>query len=88
MRVEIGDMEAAALTRSKLVHVGLITVLVPLAVGTTEYSLQLVLLAFWLAGVAERASVSVANTCKEIAKVTGSVILGVVVFFVLLYSTW
>jgi hypothetical protein len=92
-RVELGEAEAAALMRSKAVHVLLLVAAVPCAVmvggGGDLASLWLAqylpFLAFWLAGVTEAVlgSVSAGEACKEVGKVTGRCLLGLIGFFVL-----
>jgi hypothetical protein len=92
-RVELGEAEAAALMRSKAVHMVLVVVAVPCAValgGSGDgdsfwLALLLPLLAFWVAGVTEAVlgSAGAGEACKEVCKVTGRWLLGLVGFFVL-----
>ena len=92
-RVELGEAEAAALMRSKAVHVALLVVAVPCAVvlggsgGEFSYGLALFLpsLAFWLVGATEAVlgSAGAGEACKEVGKVTGRCLLGLVGLMVL-----
>lgn len=85
MRVEIGDAEAVSLSRTKAVHVALITVIVPAAVWTANnYAAFLAVIAFWLAGATEAVGDAAsggggaAGAGKGLAKVTGAWLLGLV----------
>ena len=73
--------------RRKAVHVVLLVVVVPCAVlsGRPETTTPTVLLAFWVAGVTEAVlgSASVGEACKEVGKVTGRWLLGIVGIVVL-----
>ena len=92
-RVELGKAEAAALMRSKAVHVALVVVAVPCAValggsgdvGSLVLALLLPLPALWLAGATEAVlgSAGAGEACKEVGKVTGRWLLGLVVSIVL-----
>ena len=102
-RVELGEAEAAALMRSKAVHVAVLVVAVPCAVvggGNGDEALAdwiwrigfpaglagvLPILGFWLAGATEAVlgSAGAGEACKEVGKVTGRWLLGLVGFFVL-----
>ena len=92
-RVELGEAEAAALMRSKAVHVALVVVAVPCAVvlggsGDLTSLLLAILLplpAFWLAGATEAVlgSAGAGEACKEVGKVTGRWLLGCVGLIVL-----
>ena len=87
-RVELGEAEAAALMRSKAVHVVVVAAAVPCAValggggGDDSFDLVLLipLLAFWLAGATEAVlgSAGAGEACKEVGKVTGRCLLGLV----------
>jgi hypothetical protein len=84
-RVELGEAEAAALMRTKVVHMVVLVVAVPCTVvgggsGNDFVVFFLPPLAFWLAGVTEAVlgSVSAAEACKEVGKVTGRWLLGIV----------
>jgi hypothetical protein len=89
MRVEIGDAEAVALARTKVVHVALITVVIPVGVWTANisrenFAVPLAFLAFGLAGAAEAVGDAVssgggaASACKGVVKVAGALLLGLV----------
>ena len=89
-RVELGEAEAAALMRSKAVHVAVLVAAVPCAVvgggsGNDFVVFFLPPLAFGLAGVTEAVlgSVSAGEACKEVGKVTGRWLLGFIGFNVL-----
>jgi hypothetical protein len=84
-RVELGEAEAAALMRSKAVHVAVLVVAVPCAVAGGVGWIFLPLLAFWLAGATEAVlgSAGAGEACKEVGKVTGRWLLGLIGFFVL-----
>ena len=82
-RVELGEAEAATLMRTKAVHVALVLVVVPCAVGAhakvdTMLSLSLPFVAFWVAGVTEAVlgRASAREVCNEVGKVTGRSTLG------------
>jgi hypothetical protein len=96
-RVELGDAEAVALTRSKAVHVALIMMAVLAAVWSadSEKGFQLSFLAFWLAGVVGvvgdavcGSGVAVGTVCKGVAKVTGAWLLGLVGFLGLVLAAF
>ena len=84
-RVELGEAEAAALMRSKAVHVVVLVVVVPCAVAYGGSVGSVGSLAFWVAGVTEAVlgSAGAGEACKEVGKVTGRWLLGFVGFFVL-----
>jgi hypothetical protein len=92
-RVELGEAEAAALMRSKAVHVAVLVVAVPCAVvgggGGNAFvgflTFLLPLLAFWLAGATEAVlgSAGAGEACKEVGKVTGRWLLACIGVFVL-----
>jgi hypothetical protein len=86
-RVELGEAEAAALMRSKAVHVVVFVAAVPCAVAlggsgdrASFEALLLPLPAFWLAGATEAVlgSASAGEACKEVGKVTGRWLLGMI----------
>ena len=91
-RVELGEAEAEALMRSKAVHVAVLVAAVPCAVvfggGPAEAELFIPLGAFWLAGVTEAVlgSAGAGEACKEVGKVTGRWLLGLVGLIALLSS--
>jgi hypothetical protein len=92
-RVELAEAEAAALMRSKAVHVAVLVVAVPCAVvggGSGDLASYLLafslpLLAFWVAGATEavQGSAGAGEACKEVGKVTGRWLLGMVGVIVL-----
>jgi hypothetical protein len=87
-RVELRGAEAAALVRSKVVHVVLLVVAVPTAVWSDSILIAwfLSFLAFWLGGVAEVVATPGAGATekvKGIGKATGAALLGVVSFYIL-----
>ena len=92
-RVELGEAEAAALMRSKAVHVAVLVVAVPCAVvgggsgDLASYLLAQILpfLAFWVAGGTEAVlgSAGAGEACKEVGKVTGRWLPGCIGVFVL-----
>ena len=92
-RVELGEAEAAALMRTKAVHMVVLVAAVPCAVvlGGSEDSaglglaFSLSVLAFWLAGATEAVlgSAGAGEACKEVGKVTGRWLLGFIGWFVL-----
>ena len=84
-RVELGDAEALALARSKVVHAALIFTTVPLSLWAAKTQLPLLLflprLPFWVAGVVEVATgpnegAQRTAVGKGVARVTGSFLLG------------
>ena len=84
-RVELGEAEAAALMRTKVVHMVVLVVAVPCTVvgggsGNDFVVFFLPPLAFWLAGVTEAVlgSAGAGEACKEVGKVTGRCLLGLV----------
>eukprot|EP01052_Picozoa_sp_SAG31_P031188 SAG31_NODE_3279_length_4470_cov_48.789293_4_plen_147_part_00 len=89
-RVELGEAEALSLARSKAVHMMVLVAMVPCGValaGVGDSSgssmgvgLFLPLVALWLAGVAKAVlgAASASEACKEVGKVTGSWLLGLV----------
>ena len=83
-RVELDDAEAAALARTKAVHVALLVVAVLGGVWSGDGSVAFFLpsLAFLLGGVAE-SFVPGAVTAMRVAKALGAWLLGLIVFFVL-----
>ena len=95
-RVELGEVEAAALMRSKTAHVVALVLVVPCAVmaggigknAGFEAGMYLPRLAFWVAGVAEAVlgSAGADERCKEVGRVTGRWMLGVVGFLLLMVS--
>jgi hypothetical protein len=94
-RVKLRDTEAAALVRSKAVHVVVLVATVLTVVwsgadsGRTTNGLATFLipfLAFWLAGVAEAVATpgaGAAEKIKGVGKATGAAVLGVVGFVIL-----
>ena len=87
-RVELGEAEAAALMRTKVVHVAVLVAAVPCTVvgggggdlGSFDLAYLLPLLAFGLAGATEAVlgSAGAGEACKEVGKVTGRCLLGLV----------
>ena len=92
-RVELGEAEAAALMRSKAVHMVVVVAAVPCAVAlggggdgdSFVLAILLPFLAFWLAGVTEAVlgSAGAGEACKEVGKVTGRCLLGLIGVIVL-----
>ena len=86
-RVELENVEASTLARTKAVHVALLALAVLGAVwsGNGDAAILLPSLAFMLGGVAEAfvAGASGAETCKRAGKVLGAALLGVCGFLVL-----
>ena len=92
-RVQLRDTEAAALVRSKVVHVMLVVVAVLVGVWSGAHvgdgiaALLAPFLAFWLGGVAEAVATPGAGAVEKITgvgKATGAALLGFVVFLPLL----
>lgn len=88
-RVELGELEAAALMVSKGVHVATLVAmaLCAVAMGDPVLALWFALPAFWVAGAVEAVvgSADTAQTCASVAKVTGrwlSGAIGIWLFFV------
>jgi hypothetical protein len=85
-RVELRDTEAAALVRSKTVHVMLVVVTVPAAVWSEDFGWAQALvpfLVFWLGGVAEAVATPGAGAAEKVTgvgKATAAAALGVVCF--------
>ena len=87
-RVELGEVEAAALMRSKAVHLLLLVVVVPCTVVGSgsgdvvgwELWRWLPVFAFWAAGATEAVlgSVGARQVCQKVGKVTGRSLLGFV----------
>ena len=79
-RVELGEVEAAALMRSKVMHVVVVAAVVPCAVVLRSRTLSH--FAFYVVGVTEAVwgSGSVGEACKEVWKITGRYLLGGVGF--------
>ena len=89
-RVKLRDTEAAALVRSKAVHVVVLVATVLTVVWSGNYLVCLFapFLAFWLGGVAEAVttpSAGAAEKIKGVGKATGAAALGVVCFMVTFY---
>lgn len=93
-RVDLGDADAAALARTKLVHTVVILVAVLAAVSVSAYGgmgfwtaiIGFPFLAFWAGGVAEAFGVgrSVSELAKAVGWTTGAALLGMLGFFLLL----
>ena len=84
-RVELRDTEAAALVRSKAVHVVLLVAAVPTIVWSGNNALVALVpfLVFWLGGVAEtvaRPGARAAEKIKGVGKATGATFLGLFIF--------
>jgi hypothetical protein len=84
-RVELRDAEAAALVRSKAVHVVLLVVAVPAGVwsANADVAFPIAFLTFWLGGVAEAVAMpgaGAAEKIKGVGKATGAVALGLISF--------
>ena len=82
-RVELRDAEAAALVRSKAVHVVLLVGAVLAGVWSADYVVAglIAFLAFWLGGVAEAVATpgaGAAEKAKGVGKAMGAAALGVV----------
>ena len=87
-RVELRDAEAAALVRSKAVHVALVAggVIVGVWSANGGASTLIAFLAFWLGGVAEAVATpgaGAAEKAKGVGKATGAAALGYVGVFML-----
>ena len=87
-RVELRDVEAVALVRSKVVHVVLLVVAMPAIVFLGSWIAILVtplpFLTFWLGGVAEaiaKPGSEAAEKIKGVGKATGAVVLGFIGFW-------
>jgi hypothetical protein len=82
-RVELQDAEAAALVRSKVVHMVLLVVVVLMGVASGDKrGLPGPFLAFWLAGVAEAVvmpGTGAAEKAKGVGKATAAFVLGMFV---------
>ena len=87
-RVELGDAEAAALVRSKAVHVALLVGAVLASVWSADtWVSRVAFLAFWLGGVAEAVATpgaGAAEKAKGVGKATGAAVLGLVGYAILL----
>ena len=82
-RVELRDVEAAALVRSKAVHVALLVGVMLAGVWSADGN---VALGIWLGGVAEAVATpgaGAAEKAKGVGKATGAAALGVVGFVIL-----
>jgi hypothetical protein len=80
-RVELRDTEAAALVRSKVVHMALLPAAVLAGVRSGEGNIAWLaaFLAFWLGGVAEEVTTpgaGAAEKAKGVGRATGVVVLG------------
>ena len=87
-RVELRDAEAAALVRSKVLHVALVvgTVLAGVWSANLDAASLIPFLAFWLGGVAETVATpggGAAEKAKGVGKATGAMLLGFVGFCIL-----
>jgi hypothetical protein len=87
-RVELRDAEAAALVRSKAVHVALLVGAVLAAVWVADYWVAFLtgFLAVWLGGVAEAVATpgaGAAEKAKGVGKATGAAALGGIGFMLL-----
>ena len=90
-RVELQDAEAAALVRSKVMHVALLAgaVLAGVWSANSKAAIYIVSLAFWLGGVAEAVATpgaGAAEKAKGVGKATGAAALGFVGFFILMIA--
>ena len=91
-RVELGDEEAAALVRSKQIHVGAVVVAVLAAVQVARpvSLIFFVFPAFWLGSVAEALVVpgaTASGMAKGTLKATGAFVLGAAGFAVLVITS-
>ena len=82
-RVQLRDAEAAALVRSKAVHMTLLAwaVLAGVWSANSKAAIYIGSLAFWLGGVAEAVATpgaGAAEKAKGVGKATGAVVLGFV----------
>jgi hypothetical protein len=89
-RVELRDTQAAALVRSKSVHVVLVVVTVPAAVWMENLPLPVLVpyFAFWLGAIAEALATpgaGVSEKIKGVGKATGAAVLGLACFIILVY---
>ena len=89
-RVELRDAEAAALVRSKAVHVALVAGAVLAGVWSASgVALSIPFLAFWLGGVAEAIATpgaGAAEKAKGVGKATGAATLGAVGIAILMVA--
>ena len=88
-RVELRDAEAAALVRSKAVHVALLAGAMLAGVWSVDFDAASMnaFLAFWLGGVAEAVATPGAGAAEKVkgfGKATGAAVLGFVSFGVLM----
>jgi hypothetical protein len=89
-RVDLRDAEAAALVRSKAVHMVLLVVAVLAAVWLEDIlaAFLIPLLAFWLGGVADAAATpadaGAAEKIRGAGKATGAALLGLACFMILI----
>ena len=96
-KVELGDVEAAALASSKIVHIGAIVTCTLTTVGSISLmfgeaaspTTTATVWAFWVAGMLEQAVADLPLTekAKRAAKVTGSWLLGLFGAFCVLFLT-
>ena len=89
-RVELRDAEAAALVRSKAVHVALVAgaVLAGVWAASAGAATLITFLAFWLGGVAEAVATPGAGAvekAKGVGKATAAVLLGFVGLWILFF---
>jgi hypothetical protein len=87
-RIELSEVEADSLARSKLVHMCVLGVAIPYAVwvgGESQLEVGIIFLALYLAGVVEAVVDvdGVVNACKKVGILTGRWLLGLVGYFVL-----
>ena len=86
--VELGDSEAAALMHSKTAHAAVLVLVVPCAVmaggggdgASIQIGFSVPVLTFWLAGATEvvLGATGAGEACKEIGKMTGRWVLGLI----------
>lgn len=86
-RVKLDNEQVAWLMRSKVVHVGLVVVVVPSAVWYSHvFSMFIPMLCFWVGGVMEAVMDAAATgagatgACKGVARATGAFLLGMVAY--------
>ena len=89
-RVELRDTEAAALVRSKAVHMVLVvaTVLAVVSAIRVQMAPPVMFLAFWLGGVFEAVIMpraGVAEKVQDVGKATGAAVLGTIGFFSMIF---
>jgi hypothetical protein len=92
-RVDLWDAEAAALVRSKAMHMVLLVTSVLVAVWSGDGGVAVLypFLAFWLGGVAEAVATPGARAAEKVQRVgkaTGAACLGLATCAACLYILW